>query len=165
MLEKIRVLKNVSSTLAEVESGLKPVIHLQEKILPAGALTKTGKISRGENYKGLPYLVLDFPRYSSGNQLFIYRTMFWWGNYFLCLLVTQNCGFKLKSLDNADTFKMNVGPTPWNYDFSDSCWQPLNDKIDHSFIAIGRKISFEDAENLGAISRTTFEDLMSFLTK
>ena len=29
---------------------------------PAGSDLSTGKISKGENYLGLPYLLLDFPR-------------------------------------------------------------------------------------------------------
>lgn len=40
------------------------------------------KISRGENYQGLPYLILDYPRHSSGNQFFFIRIMFWWGKFF-----------------------------------------------------------------------------------
>ncbi|HWJ92139.1 MAG TPA: hypothetical protein VNR87_13560 [Flavisolibacter sp.] len=40
------------------------------------------KISRGENYMGLPYLILDYPRASTADSLFFIRTMFWWGNFF-----------------------------------------------------------------------------------
>ncbi len=44
------------------------------------------KISKGENYQGLPYLILDYPRHSCGNQFFFIRTMFWWGKFFSCTL-------------------------------------------------------------------------------
>lgn len=40
------------------------------------------KISRGEQYKGLPYLMLDYPRIFSKDNVFAIRTMFWWGKYF-----------------------------------------------------------------------------------
>lgn len=40
------------------------------------------KISKGENYLGLPYLVLDYPRNFSQENTFAIRTMFWWGNFF-----------------------------------------------------------------------------------
>jgi hypothetical protein len=41
-----------------------------------------GKISRGENYQLLPYIILDYPSYFSRNNIFAVRTMFWWGNFF-----------------------------------------------------------------------------------
>ena len=46
----------------------------------AGAIPP--KISRGENYKGLPYVVLDYPRLFTSEHVFAIRTHFWWGNYF-----------------------------------------------------------------------------------
>src|SRR5437868_2887523 len=42
----------------------------------------TPKISRGENYQGLPYLVLDYPRVFNKSNILAIRTMFWWGNFF-----------------------------------------------------------------------------------
>lgn len=40
------------------------------------------KISKGENYRGLPYLILDYPRIFDKENIFAIRTMFWWGNFF-----------------------------------------------------------------------------------
>jgi hypothetical protein len=40
------------------------------------------KISKGENYKGLPYLMLDYPRCFTRENIWAIRTMFWWGNFF-----------------------------------------------------------------------------------
>src|SRR6187402_1143085 len=40
------------------------------------------KISRGENYKGLPYVILDYPRLFGREDVFAVRTMFWWGHSF-----------------------------------------------------------------------------------
>ncbi|MBL7750753.1 MAG: hypothetical protein JNN29_05185 [Chitinophagaceae bacterium] len=39
------------------------------------------KISRGENYKGLPWMVLDYPRLFGQTDIFAIRTLFWWGRY------------------------------------------------------------------------------------
>jgi hypothetical protein len=52
------------------------------KGLPAEVKKTGAKISKGENYLGLPYLVLDQPRYFEIGHLFAIRTMFWWGRYF-----------------------------------------------------------------------------------
>jgi len=40
------------------------------------------KISRGENYKGLPWVILDYPRVFGKEDIFAIRTMFWWGHAF-----------------------------------------------------------------------------------
>lgn len=40
------------------------------------------KISRGENYRGLPWVMLDYPRYFGREDVFAIRTMFWWGHAF-----------------------------------------------------------------------------------
>ena len=37
---------------------------------------------RGENYNGLPYVILDQPRLFTREHILAIRTMFWWGNYF-----------------------------------------------------------------------------------
>ncbi len=42
----------------------------------------TPKLSKGENYKGLPYVMLDYPRVFGREDVFAIRTLFWWGHAF-----------------------------------------------------------------------------------
>lgn len=51
-------------------------------LLPAEVLQVHGKVSRGEYYRGLPYLILDYPRYFKKDHICAIRCMFWWGNFF-----------------------------------------------------------------------------------
>lgn len=44
------------------------------------------KVSRGENYKGYPFMVLDYPRIFSSEQVMACRHLFWWGHFFSCTL-------------------------------------------------------------------------------
>ncbi len=39
------------------------------------------KITRGENYKKLPYVLLDYPATFSRENIFAVRSLFWWGNF------------------------------------------------------------------------------------
>jgi hypothetical protein len=39
------------------------------------------KISKGENYQSLPYVILDFPAVFGKQNIFALRTMFWWGKF------------------------------------------------------------------------------------
>ena len=40
------------------------------------------KVSRGENYRGLPWVMLDYPRVFGREDVLAIRTMFWWGHGF-----------------------------------------------------------------------------------
>ncbi len=54
-------------------------------ILPgegAGRAWGDPRISKGEQYKGLPWVMLDYPRIFGKEDILAIRTMFWWGHYF-----------------------------------------------------------------------------------
>jgi len=57
-------------------------IGLSQISLPDEIKHTTAKISKGENYKGLPYVVLDYPRLFTKENVFAIRILFWWANYF-----------------------------------------------------------------------------------
>ena len=50
--------------------------------MPEVIKTSTPKISKGENYKDLPYVMLDYPRCFQKEKTIAIRTFFWWGNFF-----------------------------------------------------------------------------------
>lgn len=54
--------------------------------LPQDVFAASPKISRGENYKGLPYVMLDYPRCFGKENILAVRSFFWWGNYFTVTL-------------------------------------------------------------------------------
>ena len=86
------------------------------------------------------------------------------------MLISQNCNHKLNLLPSAKKdYFLNIGATPWNYDISDDNWikfMELNEVPDTiQFVCIARKVNFNDFDQLPGISRTTFETLMSFLSK
>lgn len=61
---------------------LKEADYVRAFPFPAGTDTSVGKISKGEQYQGLPYVIADFPRLFSNDTVLAYRIMFWWGHYF-----------------------------------------------------------------------------------
>jgi hypothetical protein len=54
----------------------------KETGLPPEVVRSPGKIAKGENYRLLPYVLLDHPRCFDRENIFAVRTMFWWGNFF-----------------------------------------------------------------------------------
>lgn len=84
ILTKNRVLKKIRVLLEDVQE--QQIHFVRNNRLNDEIFRVSPKISKGENYLGLPYLILDYPRQSSGHNFFFIRTMFWWGNYFSCTL-------------------------------------------------------------------------------
>lgn len=63
---------------------LKSASIIRDFPFPEGMDTTVGKITKGENYRGLPYVIADFPRLFTPESVMAYRVMFWWGHYFSC---------------------------------------------------------------------------------
>ena len=54
--------------LQELRQAIKASTQFQQFDFPERTDTANGKISKGENYLGYPYLILDFPRrFEKGN--------------------------------------------------------------------------------------------------
>jgi hypothetical protein len=56
--------------------------YLSETLNASTLSTISPKISKGEQYQGLPYVMLDYPRLFSKEDVLAIRTFFWWGNFF-----------------------------------------------------------------------------------
>ena len=82
ILTKNAILQKIRSFLEEVQIKQFEILKEYSSQLTQEVLSTSPKISRGENYKGLPWLVLDNPRHFRHNNIFAIRTMFWWGNFF-----------------------------------------------------------------------------------
>ncbi len=82
ILTKNSILQKVNHLLAMLQ--IKQQYHLEsfQAQLPRQAISSSPKISKGESYKGLPYLILDYPRFFEKKNICAIRTMFWWGNFF-----------------------------------------------------------------------------------
>lgn len=81
ILTKNNVLKKVKLMLEHLQEQQVQFIA-DQKLEIKDPFLILPKISRGENYEGLPYIILDYPRMTMNNDFFLTRTMFWWGNYF-----------------------------------------------------------------------------------
>ncbi len=94
ILTKNAIIEKVKALLASLQPATEKIISAHSLSFPAETLLTRPKISRGENYKGLPYLILDYPRCFDKENILAIRTMFWWGNYFS---ITLHLAGKYKS--------------------------------------------------------------------
>ncbi len=83
---KNNVLQKVMTLMGQLQLALQAHPVTNTFPFPEPTLLAGGKISRGERYKELPYIILDYPRFFSKDNIFAFRTMFWWGHYFIATL-------------------------------------------------------------------------------
>ncbi len=83
------------------------------------------KISKGENYNGLPYVMFDYPHVFEKENIFALRTFFWWGNFF-SISIQLSGKYKayfeeniFKNLSKGDWF-VCVNENEWQHHFEDS---------------------------------------------
>jgi len=66
----------------QLAAAMQPHVAACKNYLPAAVVQSVPKIAKGENYRLLPYVILDYPRCFDKENIFAIRTMFWWGNFF-----------------------------------------------------------------------------------
>ncbi len=82
ILTKNAIMQKARQLLEAVCSMQQEILNQTWSRIPPKALQPAPKISKGENYRGLPYLVLDHPRCFDKDDILAIRTFFWWGNFF-----------------------------------------------------------------------------------
>lgn len=83
ILTKNRALDKIRDLLAGLLPAQQAILDgLKKAGLPEEVTTISPKISRGENYQGLPWVILDHPRCFEKGHVFAVRTLFWWGRSF-----------------------------------------------------------------------------------
>lgn len=82
ILTKNTILQKVQLILGHIAEQQQKIISDRKNKLADELVHTSPKISRGENYKGLPWLMLDYPRKFEKENFVAIRIMFWWGNFF-----------------------------------------------------------------------------------
>lgn len=131
ILTKNEILQKVHGLLGNFHILQKQVVVPAR--LPQEVVNTGGKISRGENYLGFPWLVLDYPRCFVKHNIFAIRIMFWWGKFFSTTLhlsgkwqqqfVPQlTAAFEVLQQNK---FAVAVSDNEWLHDVSNASYKPL----------------------------------------
>lgn len=122
------------------------------------------KISKGENYLGLPYLVLDYPRQFRGENMAMIRCLFWWGNFFSATLhlAGESKNKYIVTIKNeyeglaAAGYYICINPDAWQHHFNGDNYCSINSLNEDEFrdccnrfshIKIAAKWPLEEAHN------------------
>lgn len=134
------------------------------------------KISRGENYKGLPYVILDYPRVFGKTDVFAIRTFFWWGNFFSITLqlsgkYQEDYLPKIKKAIEEKVFEgwfIGSAPTPWEHHFEKDNYVPLMQEeklfVNLPHLKISKKIPLKKWDEVESFLKENFRFLINILS-
>lgn len=132
ILTKNRVIQKIDLLLSTVQTTQKLLLPTFS-LLDIKLIDSSPKISKGENYRGLPWLVLDYPRHFYRQDVFAVRTMFWWGHFFSVTLHVAGKYFVdyrsqllgASSYLSSEGFSACVNENQWEHHFEEGNYQPL----------------------------------------
>jgi len=82
ILTKNAIIEKVYTMFGNVAHKLQNRVSEIQHALPEVCVANNPKISKGEKYEELPYVMLDYPRFFTRDEIVAVRNFFWWGNYF-----------------------------------------------------------------------------------
>lgn len=144
LLTKNLILQKTFQLLAAQQAKQSEYLKSQSAFLPAGVFRFTPKISKGENYKGLPWLVLDNPRVFDKKNILAIRTLFWWGHFFSSTLHLSGGykeAFEKKILSSfrllqKKGFSVCIHAQEWEHHFEKDNYSGLADMTQNEFQVI-----------------------------
>jgi hypothetical protein len=178
ILTKHSIIEKVYSIFGNLASTLQTQINNSN--LPQEIKDTTPKISRGENYLRLPYVMLDYPRYFKPEKTIAIRTFFWWGNSVsIHLLISGEHKTKVennfqeffKSLQEKN-YAVCVADTQWQHHFENDNYLLLKDctatefsDILHRkpFIKIGKEIALEQWNEIPEFLECSFIEMLQMV--
>ncbi|MGJ7030648.1 hypothetical protein [Niabella hirudinis] len=180
ILTKNAVLQKIKTALEALSCWQLDFARENTSRLPDLLFANNGKISRGENYKGLPYLVLDYPRHFRQGHIFAIRSMFWWGKQISVTLhlsgewkdrFADRLTSRLEPLKN-ETIYLCCSGDEWEHDVSGAGYislqepgnPPIQDLLRNShFIKLAYANPVGQLEGAPEFWRNKFRELMELV--
>jgi len=180
ILTKRIIIDKVNVLFGALAASMQQMILAEQKAFPPAVVLSTPKIAKGENYRQLPYVLLDYPRCFEKENVFAVRTMFWWGNFFSCTLHLSGeykLQFKQALLNNITALKKNdlyicINKNEWEHHFeagnyialSELSTQEINTIINQQqFIKLAAKFSLHQCNEMDVLLEKCFSAIVQLL--
>lgn len=178
ILHKNRIIEKVFHLFGSVQKAMAadPVISA----FPVEAALSP-KISKGENYQGLPYVILDYPRFFSRDNIFACRTFFWWGRFFSTTLhlagdflvpyrATLLASQKVLA---ADGWSVCVQDDPWEHHFEANNFQTIaslqpeqwEGLVQQPFVKLAKRYELQEWEKIIDNAVAAYAPLLELLNR
>jgi hypothetical protein len=175
ILTKNAIIKKAISLYSLLADDMRTTVEKSQ--LPEEVKITTPKISKGENYNGLPYVILDYPRLFTQENIFAIRTLFWWGNYFSITLhlkgiykevfaqsIKENISFLAEK-----HFSICISPDQWRHELEEDNYISLsriteNEVADiiekNHFLKLSAKTEFAQWDDSAIILMGLYRDIL-----
>ncbi|MEO7922977.1 MAG: hypothetical protein ABIR30_04815 [Chitinophagaceae bacterium] len=180
ILTKNAIMEKTIALLALLQTKQQAYINSFPQQLPVEIKRSTPKISKGEKYQGLPYLLLDYPRYFVQQNILAVRTMFWWGNFFsvtlhlsgVCKSAAETKLIDAYTLLGEKGFYCCINEKQWEHDFSPGNYiavaeigetgfkQLISEK---DFVKLACRIPLRQWEDAGVFLLDSFKEIIGIL--
>lgn len=175
ILTKNRIIDEVYQVFGELASSYQQLAKPLSVRFPE-VHAHAPKISRGEKYREMPWVMLDFPRsFNDANGHLAIRTFFWWGNFFSIQLHVSGRYLQqiLASVPGlaADGWMVGLTQQPWDYQLPNDGWIDLeNWEEGHAsqnewYLKAAKKIPIERWAECYSFLESGFSELVEMLHK
>ncbi len=174
MARKEAVIGKVKTVLSAVKEALRSEVKDPSAYLaPDGTDFSQGQLAHGDQFHGLPWVYLDFPKYFSREAMFTFRSFFWWGHGFLFAwflagpLLDRYKAALLSGYDRlADTsngvLRLSLARDPWEWRQADGYALDLARTNRHAVeAALATRPFLKLTENLGLEGTSLGEDAVA----
>ena len=180
ILTKQVIIQKVYVLFGELAIPMQQLLLEQADILPGEIKLNGPKIAKGENYLGLPYVMMDYPRHFKKEDTMAIRTMFWWGNFFSINLQLSGSSkefFMPALLQRFSYLQQNdywicISNDQWHHHFEKDNYDPVsNYNIDDfrnvlnrkPFVKIARRIPLKQWNEVPAFLAQSFNEMIELL--
>ncbi len=179
ILTKQQIIATVFHLFNEQVPVIQQQIEASGYVLPPELLAAVPKISRGENYRGLPWVTLDYPAVFGKVNVFALRTMFWWGNFIsVTILLSGSYKELLQKLTAEHLSRQQAGlficvnGNAWHHHFEPDNYVSVQDCdvkrlkqiiTPNSFIKLAVKIDLKEWNNVSSHLSVAYKRLMLLL--
>ena len=157
ILTKNRVIEKITHAMGQLGMQMQSKAEEKKHQIIHELLLSNPKISKGEKYQGLPYIILDYPRNFEKENIFAIRTFFWWGN-FCSITLHVNGRYKDRIFEKLVReyavlqrlgFYLSISGNEWNHDLRTGDYRRLetislteldSSRLYASFIKVGAKV-------------------------
>lgn len=179
IITKQLLIKKVYDLFGILHNSFQKRSEAYVQIFPMGISSMQGKISKGENYRSLPYVILDYPAFYFKENVFVIRTMFWWGHFFSITLQLSG-KYKSKFICEHDkitewlqekNYFICINHKEWEHHFDTDNYLPtcsltkeqLSEIMDKPFLKISKNSPLTEWNNAEVFLKSCFEELLEFL--
>jgi hypothetical protein len=179
---KQKIIDTIYHLFGNIVNDMQELINGEQENFPEMIHNSEPKISKGENYLGLPYVMLDYPRCFEKEGIQAIRTFFWWGNFFSVTLQLSG-KYKLnllpallrcyESLATKD-YCICINEDQWQHHFKEDNYLPVKSFTEiefaailnrEAFIKISKNISLNEWNSVPVFIGNVFAELTDLLKK